>query len=231
MFCYIAKVTVIGDSRSGKTSIIKRYQDNEFSNDPKTTIGVDFTIKEVDGTPTCPSKLKLQIWDTAGQERFTSVVKLYFRSSYTIVIVFDLTNKDSFDNITKWIKTVRREYEPELFLVIGNKSDLAPVITQEFIHDTLSAITPEFEYQYLETSAKKNHNIDKIFTTIIDHLRNTLTTTPPSLKNPTSLRQVKLISDENSSAFTTVTETTIRTLSSLTPSLPKIPSRSNCCSS
>ncbi len=76
---YISKVIFIGDSRSGKTSIISRYQDNEFYKDPRTTIGVDFTIKEIDAAPPSqPSNIKMQIWDTAGQERFESVIKLYF---------------------------------------------------------------------------------------------------------------------------------------------------------
>ena len=199
---YISKVTFIGDSRSGKTSIIKRYQDNEFSKDPRTTIGVDFTIKEINADPPSqPSNIKMQIWDTAGQERFESVVKLYFKSSYAMVIVFDLTQLISFQHIITWIKTVRQEYEPEMFLVIGNKSDLKRAITPHQVYKTLSNITPQFEYKYLETSAKENLNIDKIFTTIVEHINQTTGSNPPTLKNELSLKKVDLITDMSSSSF------------------------------
>lgn len=194
---YISKVTFIGDSRSGKTSIIKRYQDKKFQKNPHTTIGVDFTIKEINASPPSqPSNIKMQIWDTAGQERFESVVRLYFKSSYAIVIVFDLTNPDSFLHIVNWIKTVRQEYQPETFIVVGNKSDLRTVITKENVDTTLSEITPKFDYTYLETSAKNNINIDKIFDTIIQHINETTQTDPPTLINQLSLKKVNLITEK-----------------------------------
>lgn len=192
---YISKVIFIGDSRSGKTSIIKRYQDDEFNYTPQTTIGVDFTIKEIEASKTQPNNIKMQIWDTAGQERFESVVKLYFKSAYAIVIVFDLTNSKSFRHIINWVKTVRKEYEPEMFIVVGNKSDLEPVVSREFIHSTLAHIRPKFEYTYLETSAKKNVNIEQIFTAVINDI-NEKTREPtgePNIKNPNSLKKVNTV--------------------------------------
>ena len=191
MFCYIAKVTFIGDSRSGKTSLIKRYQENSFSQVPISTVGVDFSIREIEQSP--PNHpLKLQIWDTAGQERFNSVVQLYFRNSYAIVLAFDLTNKSSFNNLNRWIKLVREEYEPELFIIVGNKSDLSkPAITRTDVYHKLIHIEPKIKFKYLETSAKNNKNVDKIFTTITDHINQALTTDPPSIKQHTSLRKAE----------------------------------------
>ena len=197
---YISKVTFIGDSRSGKTSIINRYQDNKFSKDPQSTIGVDFTIKEINADPPRqPNNIKMQIWDTAGQERFESVIKLYFRNSYAIVIVFDLTNDDSFKHITDWIHTVRHEYDPELYLVVGNKSDLTPIITKTQVHEVLSKVLPKFNYEYLETSAKNNTNITELFKLVIEHINKSTETDPPILKNELSLKKVDLVSNLSSS--------------------------------
>jgi small GTP-binding protein len=200
---YVSKVTFIGDSKSGKTSIIKRYQENQFSRDTQTTIGVDFTIKEIDASPPeQPSNLKMQIWDTAGQEKFAPIIRLYFRNSYAMVIVFDLTNPFSFEHIINWIRSVREEYEPEIYVVVGNKSDLKRkrVVTKQYIHSTLSAIKPTFNYKYIETSAKKNYNISQLFDIIIRDINEKTATTPPSLKNELSLKKVKLIYDISSSS-------------------------------
>ena len=247
MFCYIGKVTFVGDSRSGKTSLIKRYQDNEFNSDPTTTIGVDFTIKEVPPTKTNPNHHKLQIWDTAGQERFTNIITHYFRNSYTIVIVFDLTNRDSFNHIKSWIKTVRAEYEPEHYIVVGNKSDLIKQrkISELEVHEYLAEVS--IEYTYIETSAKTNQNVDKIFNTIISKLDETTKQEPSKqksskLKNPLSLRKIHFQngSKQPKSAFTILpTLPTLPTLSYISPFSSREPSliiagtsptrRGNCC--
>lgn len=212
---YIGKVTFIGDSHSGKTSIIQRYQEDQFKDDPQTTIGVDFTIKEINASATQPHNIKLQIWDTAGQERFNAVIKLYFKFSYAMVVVFDLTSKESFEHITNWIKSARQEYEPEFFVIVGNKSDLTPVITEADVHDTLETIIPKFEYTYLETSAKQDVNINKVFQLIIDHINLAVLPTPnivsedtnnehnPNIKNQKSLKKVNTVIEKSVSIRST----------------------------
>lgn len=195
---YIGKVTFIGDSHSGKTSIINRYKNDEFKEEPQITIAVDFTIKEINASAIQPHNIKLQIWDTAGQERFNSVIQLYFKSSYAMVIVFDLTNKESFDHTTNWIKSARQQYEPELFIIVGNKADLTPIITEADVHDVMESICPKLNYKYLETSAKNNTNINKVFQLIVDHINNAVLPTPhlPS-KSIKSLKKVDTIIDKS----------------------------------
>lgn len=203
---YVSKVTFVGDSRSGKTSIIKRYQENLFSRDTQTTIGVDFTIKEIDASPPeQPSSLKMQIWDTAGQEKFSPIIRLYFKSSYAVVIVFDLTNPYSFEHIINWIRSVREEYEPEMYIVVGNKSDLKlkRAVSKQYVHSTLATIKPTFEYKYIETSAKKDYNISQLFDLIIRDINEKTKTTPPSIKNELSLKKVNLIPDTTATSYPT----------------------------
>lgn len=191
MFCYLAKITFIGDSRSGKTTLIKRYQENLFEKDVYTTIGVDYSIKEIPKTDSQPNSIKLQIWDTAGQERFNSIVRLYFRNSYAIVIVFDLSNKQSLEHVPNWLDMVRQEYDPEMFIIVGNKSDiLTSTITRQEVHKLLASITPTLDYTYIETSAKNNINIKKIFRTVIEHINTNIDTYPSLLKNELALQKV-----------------------------------------
>lgn len=218
---YISKVTFIGNSRSGKTSIIKRYQENKFDYEPNSTIGVDFTIKEIDSKPPSqPSNIKMQIWDTAGQERFAPVIKLYFKTSYAIVVVFDLTNRPSFEHITNWIRSVRQEYEPEFYVVVGNKSDLKErIIKEQEVHTILENIRPKFEYKYIETSAKNNTNINALFQLIIDNINSKTQTDPPNIKNELSLKKVDLITETPSNY-----KFNVSSISSLTSQTQ------NCCS-
>jgi small GTP-binding protein len=96
------KMLVIGDSGVGKTCLLLRFSDNSFSTNHLATIGVDFKIKEL--TLSDGKQYKLQIWDTAGQERFRTITHTYYKGAMGIILVFDLTDRDSFNNIQSWIK-------------------------------------------------------------------------------------------------------------------------------
>ena len=116
------KITFIGDQSTGKTSLITRFKHGSFDGQYQATIGVDFMSKTVfvGGT-----SVRLQLWDSAGQERFHSLIPSYIRDSMAVVIVFDLTNKQSFNSVNVWLDYVKKSRgdDVQLFLV-GNKSDL-----------------------------------------------------------------------------------------------------------
>eukprot|EP01083_Nonionella_stella_P172877 594594_1 len=102
---YLLKVVMVGDSGVGKSSLLKRFANRDFTGDYISTIGVDFEIKtlEIDG-----KTVKLQIWDTAGQERFRTITSSYYRGAHGIIIVYDITDKESFDNVRQWLFEIDR---------------------------------------------------------------------------------------------------------------------------
>ena len=130
---YIFKIIIIGNTGSGKSSLLLRYTRDIFNNYYEPTIGVDFGTKQIDipyNNQHIP--IKLQIWDTAGQERFSTITKSYYRNTCGVVIVFDLTNKESFNSIPKWINNIEDNCDSTVQkILIGNKSDLKGDIVVE----------------------------------------------------------------------------------------------------
>jgi len=119
---YIFKFIIIGDSGVGKSCIVQRFLENKFSDDQENTIGVEFGTKVMDVKD---KQIKLQIWDTAGQEAFQSITRSYYRSSAGALVVFDLTNRASFENCVKWLEEVSNHGNPEMVItLLGNKCDL-----------------------------------------------------------------------------------------------------------
>ena len=116
------KLLVIGDSGVGKSCLVTRFTRNFYSPDHVNTIGVDFRIQkiEIDG-----NEVTLQIWDSAGYERFRIMTSSYYRGAHGIIMVYDITNKDSFDHLNNWYKEIQL-YAPETakIVVVGNKCDL-----------------------------------------------------------------------------------------------------------
>ena len=118
----IFKVVLIGDSGVGKSNIMSRYLKDEFSIETKTTVGVEFGAKKIELNG---NNIKAQIWDTAGQERYKSITNAYYKGSKGALLVYDITKKDSFDNIDRWITELKNNGDPEVTIIlIGNKSDL-----------------------------------------------------------------------------------------------------------
>ena len=117
------KLVFIGDQSVGKTSIISSFMYATFDAHYASTIGIDFVSKSV---PVDDGTVRLQLWDTAGQERFRSLIPSYIRDSHVAVVVFDITNKASFESTTKWIADVRAQRGNDVVIVlVGNKTDLA----------------------------------------------------------------------------------------------------------
>ena len=153
------KILLIGDSGVGKTSVILRYTKNVFHEEFLNSIGVDFKSKDlnIDGR-----KVKLQIWDTAGQERFRTITTSYYRGAHAIAIVFDLTKRQTYEHVQKWMNDINRfAKENVLKLIIGNKSDLKNEIQVSYAE--VRALASQMKATYFSVSAKKNENINEFF--------------------------------------------------------------------
>uniref|UniRef100_A0A2P2HZV3 Ras-related protein Rab-10-like n=1 Tax=Hirondellea gigas TaxID=1518452 RepID=A0A2P2HZV3_9CRUS len=153
------KLLLIGDSGVGKTCILFRFSDDAFNTTFISTIGIDFKIKTIELQG---KKIKLQIWDTAGQERFHTITTSYYRGAMGIMLVYDITNPKSFDNIAKWLRNIDEHANKDVEkMILGNKCDMEDkrVIPKEKGED----IACEHSIRFLETSAKANINIEQAF--------------------------------------------------------------------
>ena len=156
---YLFKMLIIGDSGVGKSSLMNRFSDNIFSESYINTIGVDFKIRtiEVNG-----KMIKLQIWDTAGQERFRTIVSSYYRGAHGIMIVFDITDKDSFNNVNMWYNEIQKYASSNIkTILIGNKADFES--KRQVDYSEAKEYADSMNMTYFETSAKTALNVEKSF--------------------------------------------------------------------
>lgn len=150
-YTHRAKIVVLGDAAVGKTSLIVRYVKGVFNPGYIITLGVNFFTQDV----TIQDKtLRYIIWDTAGQERFGPVRKKYYLGARAAVLVFDLTNLQSFEHINFWIKEIEGICGEIPMILVGNKADLNPVVKQDAIQEFAS----RHNLTYIETSAKTGMN-------------------------------------------------------------------------
>ena len=119
---YLFKCICVGDGGCGKTALVVRFSQGFFQEQYKLTIGVEFAVKTIELVNT--KKVKLQIWDTGGQERFQYVRPMYYRGAMGAIILFDLSNRESFEHLPKWIEEVSTNVGDLPMLIVGNKSDL-----------------------------------------------------------------------------------------------------------
>lgn len=153
------KLVFLGDQSVGKTSIITRFMYDKFDNTYQATIGIDFLSKTMyleDRT------VRLQLWDTAGQERFRSLIPSYIRDSSVAVVVYDVTNRQSFLNTLRWIEEVRNERGSDVIIVlVGNKTDL--VDKRQVSIEEGDSKARDLAVIFIETSAKAGFNIKALF--------------------------------------------------------------------
>jgi small GTP-binding protein len=160
-FDYVYKIILVGDSGGGKTNLINRLIEDKFTSENKTTIGMDFHVKPFNvGTDI----IKIQFWDTAGQERFRSIIRSYYRLAASVIIVFDLTRRSTFESIDRWINELRDNIHYNIedveLLLVGNKCDLAG---REVTKEEIEKVCEKYNLTYVETSAKDNINIQESF--------------------------------------------------------------------
>lgn len=161
---FTIKIIIIGNTNVGKSCILTKFVDNEFISHNTTTIGVDYKTFY---TTYLDKDIKLLIWDTAGQERFKAITKTFYKGVQVVIICFDLTNYDSFEDIDIWMEEIKKEkLDKPIIILVGTKSDLTSsrVITKE---EALKKTTQLKLDAYFETSAKTNQGIEDIFNSIV----------------------------------------------------------------
>ena len=158
------KVVVVGDSGVGKTNLIKRFILNEFSLDSKATVGVEFISKNYNINNKI---IKIEIWDTAGQERYKSITSAYYKGAKGAMIVYDVTNQTSFNNIDKWYFEIKEKASKNInLMLIGNKTDLNKVICRE---DAINK-AKSLNIPVMETSANNSSNVKEAFYDLIKEM-------------------------------------------------------------
>jgi len=164
---YLFKLLLIGDSGVGKSCLLLRFADDTYTESYISTIGVDFKIRtvELDGK-TC----KLQIWDTAGQERFRTITSSYYRGAHGIIIVYDVTDVESFNNVRQWLYEIDRYASEEVNkLLVGNKCDLTDKIVVD--NEVAGQFAESIGMKFLTTSAKAATNVEQAFLTMATEIK------------------------------------------------------------
>lgn len=171
---YLVKLLLIGDSGVGKSCLLLRFTDDSFTTSFITTIGIDFKIRifELDG-----KRIKLQIWDTAGQERFRTITTAYYRNAMGILLVYDVTDESSFNNIRNWIKNIEQHASDNVNkILVGNKADMDE--SKRAVSTARGQeLADEYGIKFFETSAKTNINVEQAFFSIAKDIMKRLSET------------------------------------------------------
>ena len=165
---YLFKYIIIGDQAVGKSNLLLRFANEEFKEEYQATLGVEFGSKNINVN----NKLcRIQIWDTAGQEIYKSITRAYYKNCACALIVYDISNKESFDNVKIWIEDCRNQCPKTVYMIlVGNKSDLD---AREVTYDEGQEVANSVGIDFFETSAKTGQNVEELFThTAKDILRN-----------------------------------------------------------
>ncbi|KAJ9596863.1 hypothetical protein L9F63_012119 [Diploptera punctata] len=156
---FLFKFLVIGSAGSGKSCLLHQFIESKFKDESSHTIGVEFGSKIVN---VGGKSVKLQIWDTAGQERFRSVTRSYYRGAAGALLVYDITNRETFNSLANWLSDARTLASPNIvILLVGNKRDLDGEREVTFLE--ASRFAQENELMFLETSAKTGENVEESF--------------------------------------------------------------------
>ncbi|XP_037411253.1 GTP-binding protein YPTM2-like [Triticum dicoccoides] len=171
---YLFKLLLIGDSGVGKSCLLLRFADDSYLDSYISTIGVDFKIRTVEQDG---KTIKLQIWDTAGQERFRTITSSYYRGAHGIIIVYDVTDQDSFNNVKQWLNEIDRYASENVNkLLVGNKCDLAD--KRAVSYETAKAFADEIGIPFMETSAKNALNVEQAFMAMAASIKDRMASQP-----------------------------------------------------
>ena len=162
----MVKVVLVGDSGVGKTNIMSKYLKNQFREDSKATVGVEFGSKQFTVEN---HQIKAQIWDTAGQERYKAITSAYYKGAKGAFVVYDITRKNTFETVNKWVSDISAAADKKITLIlIGNKNDLEDQrqVTKEMGEEKAK----ELGLAFMETSACSGENLDKAFQLMINEI-------------------------------------------------------------
>ena len=165
-FDYLLKYIIIGDAAVGKSNLLLRYTHGQFNEKYQLTIGVEFGAKNVN----IRDKLyRVQIWDTAGQESFRSITRAYYKNSVCALIVYDISKRDTFNNVSIWIEDCKNQSPKTIYMIlVGNKSDLED--RREVSIEEGKELAEKYGIDFYETSAKTGDNVEEIFFNSADEI-------------------------------------------------------------
>ncbi|KAK2949731.1 putative GTP-binding protein ypt3 [Blattamonas nauphoetae] len=173
---YLFKIVLIGDSAVGKSNLLLRYTRNEFNVESQATIGVEFATRTIqyDG-----KTIKAQIWDTAGQDRYRAITSAYYRGAVGALLVYDISNRDSFENCDRWLRELKEHADPSVqILMAGNKCDLRHL--RNVSTEEARTFAQHHNLSFIETSALHSTNVEAAFQTIIQEIyKNVVKPSPP----------------------------------------------------
>jgi len=163
------KLVLLGESAVGKSSLVLRFVKGQFFDFQESTIGAAFLTQTVCLNDTT---VKFEIWDTAGQERYHSLAPMYYRGAQAAIVVYDITNYDSFERAKNWVKELQRQGSANIVIALaGNKSDLAQ--KRKVPPEEAEAYSEENGLLFMETSAKAATNVNELFVAIAKKLPKT----------------------------------------------------------
>jgi small GTP-binding protein len=164
----VYKVLLLGDSSVGKTCFLLRYCDKSFQDVHLSTIGLDYRLKSM--TLKNNKNIKLQIWDTAGQDRFRAITKNYYKGANGIILIYDITNMQTYENVKNWISQIKEEANPNVIIyLVGNKIDV-PDDQRLVKAEDGQKIADEFNLPFNEASAKDGTNVNEIFQELLEQI-------------------------------------------------------------
>ena len=180
-FDYLFKYIIIGDAAVGKSNLLLRYAHGQFKPEYQLTIGVEFGAKNVEIRN---KTYRIQIWDTAGQENFRSITRAYYKNSVCALVVYDISSRDSFNNVSTWIEDCKNQSPKTIFMVlVGNKSDLED--KRQVSKEEGQELADKYGIQFYETSAKTGDNVDAIFYNSADEIAKKIDENYYDLENDT----------------------------------------------
>ncbi|EYU43360.1 hypothetical protein ABFS83_08G136900 [Erythranthe nasuta] len=163
---YLFKVVLIGDSGVGKSNLLSRFTKNEFSQQSKSTIGVEFATRSIQVDD---KVVKAQIWDTAGQERYRAITSAYYRGAVGALLVYDVTRNVTFENVERWLKELRGHTDANIvIMLVGNKADLRHL--RAVPTEKAKAFAEKENTFFMETSALEALNVENSFTEVLTQI-------------------------------------------------------------
>eukprot|EP00475_Leptophrys_vorax_P020442 TRINITY_DN2796_c0_g1_i1.p1 TRINITY_DN2796_c0_g1~~TRINITY_DN2796_c0_g1_i1.p1 ORF type:complete len:217 (-),score=40.64 TRINITY_DN2796_c0_g1_i1:142-792(-) len=158
------KFLMLGEASVGKTSLVVRYTDDDFDSKVALTVGVDFKVKNIQRDN--GERIRVQIWDTAGVERFRSITKSYFKGANGVILVYDVTSRNTFDMVTNWTRNVEQYCSADIHVVlVGNKSDLEQ---RTVSYEEGKELADKLGLGFYEASAKTGEHVDELFNDLIE---------------------------------------------------------------
>ena len=163
----VYKVLLLGDSTVGKTCFLLKYTDQNFQEIHVATIGLDYRLKSL--KLKSGKEVKLQIWDTAGQDRFRAITRNYYKGSHGILLLYDVTNIRTFENVKNWVSQIKEEASNDVIIyIVGNKIDMEK--ERKVLIEEGKDLAEELGLPFAETSAKKGININETFMDLVEKI-------------------------------------------------------------